>query len=445
MNPLIPIIAQSLLDARLSQIAGLLTRPEVIFAGTAFILIFLGLGFSRKLGWIGTAAVVFFSGLAPFVTLAGDYSPPPFGLAPLVEYGRIAMLFALLLLLPGYAARSAEEPARVSVPLVAYAALTFYVIYCVRYLVTPQILQAGSRLATYGVVFYAIAVLMPRLCVDAGRTRRWIEAGVVAVFLFSFISVAGEIVSPGSFAWNNRLYGLGSNPNHTGMLLALSTPAFLCLLSWPGASNRNRSVLLVGWCFIMAAVAWTGSRGAAVTIVIGVLGFYRLRLGRLIFIAAPAAIILMFILGWIGLTEEAATRFSNLSDTRTAGWKAFLDAWAQHPVFGDSSLNMAITENSYLTLLANAGIFGLFGVVFLLLASVQFFLKLQLLEDRSPHVQVASNAAIGGITAVLAAGFIEGLLFSNLSTNVFWLYLYIGLGALAIGIPKSEEIPPGIR
>lgn len=434
------ILAQSLLEVRLGQVFEILSNPVAVMGFVAFAGLFIGIGFSRNNWWIGLAAVVLFSSLSPFVTMAGEYSPVPFGLAPLVQYGRIAMLASLLLLLPGFIARGSEQQARVAIPLVAWAALTFYGIYCFRYLFTSQILQASSRFLTYLIVFSSFAIFVPRMCIGPRQALLWVQAGVVASLIFAVASLGCEVVLPGSVSWNSRLYGLSNNPNQAGMLLALSAPAFLCLVSWPGSSKVKCVVLLLGWCIVMAAIAWTGSRGAAATLIIGVLGYYRLRLGRLMLVAMPASVALFFLLAWIGIAEQSTARLSNVSDTRSAGWGVFLDAWGRNPIFGDSSLNMAITENSYLTLAANAGLLGVAGIAFLLYASARFLVRLQFLEDDSPHAQVAANAAIGGLLAFLAASFVEGLLFSNLSTTVFWLYLYIGLGALAIGLPRAQIV-----
>lgn len=434
-----PIIAQSLLEARLGQIIDLLTNPLAVLPAIALTICLMLIGFSERHRFLLVIGIVFFSCLAPFTTNQGEWIPPPSIFAQAVIYGRIVTLGLMLLLLPGFLLAGSRYQTASRISPLAWSIFAMYAVFCLRYAVTPHALQGLSRLATYILVFIVYCHAIPRVIYDLQSLRRWLEAALWGVSIFAISSVGCEILQPGSVSWHSRLYGLSGNPNSAGMYLALATPAFLGAITWPDSTRARRVATLLLWCFALAVILWTGSRASMATAAICVLAFYRLRIGRLLFVAVPMVILVYFAAGWLGISESAAGRITNFSDTRTAGWKGMLDAWAESPIFGNAELAMAVTENSYLTVAANTGVIGILALIAVLAIAAAFLVQAARTQSPFPHTQVAGNIAFAGVAGLLIASIFEGLLLSNLTCTGFWIYFYIGIGSIAI----TAQLPFG--
>lgn len=265
----------------------------------------------------------------------------------------------------------------------------------------------------------AVFALLLLLVFESARLR-WNDGdllrsdGLLLFWLVVLLTVAGGVLAiahvPGMLSWQGRFVGLTPNATVAGWLAAMVLPlGYELVLSSQG---RRRAVAILGCLTLVAAIVASGTRGASISLVIGLVAFHFLRprshrvlvvvLGALAVVAVSLATGLLggLVVGGgtdpssgaaesggaaeYGGAAESSTVFdrqgSDVSSGRFGIWQIALQEWSDQPIvgagFGDSSGIQAETgvptmsaHNAYLTTLVEMGLIGGF-LLLALLASV---------------------------------------------------------------------------
>ncbi len=229
----------------------------------------------------------------------------------------------------------------------------------------------------------------------AARRERQIallKAFVWGATVSSIATLAADVANPGTHY--QRYVAFGFNPNDLALILAISVPMSLYL-----ADVENRPLRCLVHCFqtlvAIAAVVMTGSRGAMLALLAGLilipLNFTRWNLRQRVGVSLTLLVALgfsvLFVPGasWSRLATTAAeVREGNLNQ-RILIWQIGWDEFRKHPFLGvgASAIGAAaarqidqpqggerVAHNSFLSVLFEGGVVGLSIYVSVLLAMV---------------------------------------------------------------------------
>jgi O-antigen ligase len=329
----------------------------------------------------------------------------------------------------------------------------------------------------------AVFALLLLLAFESARLR-WNDGGLLRsdglllFWLVVLLTAAGGLLAiahvPGMLSWQGRFVGLTANATVAGWLAAMVLPlGYELALSSQG---RRRAGAILGCLTLVAGIVASGTRGATISLVVGLVAFHLLRsrrhrvlvvvLGALVVVVLSLASGLaggLFVTG--GGTEpstvsdregsvtgggtEPSTVFdrgdSDVSSGRFEIWQIALQEWSDQPIagtgFGDSSGIQAETgiptmsaHNAYLTTLVETGLIGLV-LLLALLASVFVWWR----------TRPALSLLAASVVVVLNGAFESSLV--NLGSPVTlmsWLVL-AGLAASTLARTEPQEADDAAR
>ncbi len=419
------------LGRRLSHLTEFVGDPFILAALLLGGVLTIAFSFSESKRWWLISAWVFCLSVSQFYNSLGNWIPPSFPFNHLVTYGRTIAVGMMIAMLPGAWVFYSRNPAGRTAPA-AWALLFFYFVYCARYLPTVYIGQAIPRLMTYATIFFFLGMSMPRWITDARELRRALTAVGMSIVMIAGGSLVSYLMNPSSTLWNGRMFGLTSNPNFLGMSCGLVTPVILGLITWKNQTSLSKLfwVLVAGG--VVITLLWTGSRGGMAVMVVGAAVFFRAKLGRLLFVAIPLALSVWAMTFLFQDSLQNIDRFTDLTDTRTAGWLRFIELWKESPILGNKNLAMAVIENSYLTILANSGILGAFAAFAFVYVWGTTCLKLVRMRPADPDSQILCDVAVAGLVAMLAETIFEAVLLANLNATTFYAFFFCALAEVAL-------------
>lgn len=228
-------------------------------------------------------------------------------------------------------------------------------------------------------------------------TWRWTDMPTVRediTFLFALLAVvnglgvaAGALGEPSAFGYYGRFQGLLSNPNYAGILAAIAISLGAYLLS--GATLLRRVAVLLAMAVQAGALVWSGSRGAMLALVLGLLAASVAPAGRrvrrfVLGFSVLTAIVLPLVVPLSSVTDNVLFTRSDkgvdFSSGRLVIWSTLLHRWREQPLLGTGfrtveELNEQTgytAHNIYLSFLVELGVVGLvvfLGVVLLVLTA----------------------------------------------------------------------------
>jgi hypothetical protein len=253
-----------------------------------------------------------------------------------------------------------------------------------------------------------------------------------------------------------RFVGLSSNPQNTGLTLAVMAVFVLWLLL-----NDPKRHLRSLWIALFAAdvvfLVVTGSRTAAATFMIGAMVATYGRLGRVI-LSLPLLLVVLYVALYLGSSifvefGEAAGRLRSLQDTRSAGWLRMLQDGMEHPWIGVGVYETK-SENSYLKAFASYGV-GMVALA-LLLVGVSALLMWRLYRLRrwlSPERRAIVDLVLAFNTMYFAASMLEGIMIARVAFFLTTMLIFSVIGGdvlrreterIALGYEADEiEGSPG--
>ena len=176
---------------------------------------------------------------------------------------------------------------------------------------------------------------------DGGRLLGDMRAIFFAIVCLEVAGLAGGLLGQDwAFLWGFRFRGLFVNPNYTAILASLG---FSIGLFVGTARQRWPAWVVFGESFLLLSLLWSGSRGALAALLCAAAYFFADPSNRKARRAVTGAICIftpLILLLHTELLYSAAKFFvhdengGDASSGRLDIWKALVQIWEQHPLFG---------------------------------------------------------------------------------------------------------------
>jgi len=420
----------------------LTAASDPIAAAVGFVLLVTYISALRSDRWREWAigSLLFVSMCAPATDYFENWLRPAPPFDKLVLYGRpitaillSSSIFALLLL--------PRPPRRIPLSAAAIALFTLQLLLCARSASAGIYAESLARAITYGAIFYCFVVLLTSLIQSADDLRRVIRYLALALGLYSLATTALMLVGWDRGFEHGRWFGLTGNPNHNGMVIAIYLPAVVGLALCPAETKRWRMIWICIAAFVAIPLALSGSRGGMLSAAVGIMMLFRLKLGRLIFVAIPLFFGFYFA---STLLDGGSKTFERLGDfqgeTRLYVWQEMISDWLTSPIIGNAG-GMRVRENAYLATLQRLGLIGL-GVLTLIGLYIfrDAFQTIRKRQNLGTHT-ILSDVPIAGISAIAANSIVEATFFSNLNQTVFASYIYLVLLGATAKLTLETPVP----
>jgi hypothetical protein len=345
--------------------------------------------------------------------------------------------------------------------LVAVAAMVLWLLVSMAWATTPSI---GSDVFFGWLVAGAIMVVVSTTLVDRRYLRLAIAAFVLGVVVSVTIGLAGGAVAapePGVV----RVVGGSGDPN---VLAAGIVPAIVLALGLAGGSRRIevRVAVLLAVAILLYGLVATQSRGGVVAAIVAAAA-------GLLLLKEQRGGVVVLVLSAVGFTVVSASvdpvawqRILDFGDStgRSELWSVAWSMWQDHPVAGvgmqgfvDNAAGYVrklgaleyaefltdepkVVHNSYLELLAEAGVVGLVlyaGVVTACLVCA-WRAAARFAALRDAPMAALSRALVVAVLAMLTASFF----ISGGSDRRTWVLLAIGPALLGTARRQAMPAPP---
>jgi hypothetical protein len=312
----------------------------------------------------------------------------------------------------------------------------FEIVLGARIAMSDASMRGQLSLVVYGLLFVTFAWGLARWLQGWVDARKAVRVVVIAGAIFVLGTAYQLLMARTSIVRQNRLYGTAGNPQHAGMVLAMTLPPLCYLIIRKGQRYVWRLSLgaLGGVASLM--LLWTGSRTGILVALTGLLLFFRTRIGRLLGVAMIASI---FVLAAMQIYTESTAPFSEMflrGDTRSHVWSAMLEQFWNNPAMGAMGESFGVGENSYLAIACSMGLTGLIPI-----AIAYFFVGRQLWRLQRVRKQFGEHLLLADLVTASLVSFAVGAMFEGylLGTITFpVLNLYINLILLRFLLDAAE-------
>jgi len=270
---------------------------------------------------------------------------------------------------------------------------------------------------------------------------------LIGVFFFFIVTsnLWVAISSPESaINSSQRLHGLTVNPQHLSMMLVLSLPAALYLIS---ASSHTKlfwalcTALTTGSFFL---IFLTGSRMGIVGYISVCLFYFGVR-GKLL--VGLCLILLLYILGAFDVVigNLASVFIEGREDTRTYVWVGLWREFINHPILGTPPLEgigrNQFGESFFLSAAANGGILAALLSALLLIVCLRTFirglrLRRRLHRENSLYVSFFISQSVG----VLIVSLFEAAPLGLLAAHTMLIYIFLSTSAPALSALRRNVL-----
>ena len=324
-------------------------------------------------------------------------------------------------------------------PIIALFA--FQLLICVNYFVGGAVERGMLTPLVYLMMFVGISRGLGNSMNSLQDCRYAVWAIVITCALLVLSTMFELAVRPGAVVPNGRLFGTMRNPQAAGSTLALSITALTFLIiSAGGIKTGLAKVLLLGLTAIaLIFLMWTGSRTALLTLVVGLLFMFYDRLSSFAWIGAVVSLSLYFLASTFGEAFETSRRLVDTHDTRSEVWGRMIQTFFDNPAFGTGMTMSTAGESSYLGTAALMGIPGVLIMGIFVFTVIRLCFKLLKLRHLLGQESLLANLVVSGLAALLAASFFDGYLLGSTTYHIFFLYLYLSIGACLVELAEREQ------
>lgn len=203
---------------------------------------------------------------------------------------------------------------------------------------------------------------------------------------------------------------------------------------------------------LLMLIVWSASRMSALSAAVGLMFFYRLRIGKILVFGIASGVVFFIALALFPDSLAKIDRFTSGVDTRSAVWAARIDDFKSNPLFGtigaqnDQEVNAS--ESSYLSTAALMGITGLLLLALTVFSMVTSAIKCWLHRRCANFSTESADIVVAGIAMILFASIFEGFFLGILSMAVVFLYLLLAIAAYlldAASQPEDEAEPSDLE
>ena len=348
-------------------------------------------------------------------------TPLPLGLEHFRTDGRYISLIMMALLSISLMIKTSRV-GRVSSVLIIY--FIFELMMTIRDGFSQPIDRSAIGAFVFFLVFLIYGVLLGRSESNQGGSKFIIYSLVWGGIGFAFFSLLSYLISPSSAVHGGRFIGVTPNAQASAVILALASIASLYAIHT--SENKKISLLYVATAFLLfGLLLWTGSRTGMLTLIVGVLFYYRTRLGRLMW---GIALLAVGVLLWSYIFPEsvdAISRLASTENTRAVTWANDIKNFSENMMLGNGSRLYA--ESSYIACASNYGLYGLsVFALFICLCLYTIFQQINLGRKNSAF-ENEINISVALLGSLLVAGAFEAILIVYYS-----YYMFVVYGALAV-------------
>ena len=329
---------------------------------------------------------------------------------------------------------------------VLFATLAFYVfqsMYLLRLLLAGESVRSILGILTDGLLFVGIVYGLGRRIQSQLDVDSILRALSIASALFLACNIIQLGFGYGQAIGQGRFMGVSGNPQLAGFVSAV----FVIVNCYSYSRSSLKSwmsyyhAIQIG--LLLMLIVWSGSRMAALSVAVGLIFFYRLRIGKILVFGIATGIVLFIAFALFPESLAKVDRFTSGLDTRSAVWAARIDDFKSNPLFGtigaqdDQEINAS--ESSYLSTAALMGITGLLLLALTVFSMVTSAIKCWIHRRCTNFSAESADIVIAGIAMILFASIFEGFFLGILSMAVVFLYLLLAIAAYLLDAASQPE------
>ena len=338
---------------------------------------------------------------------------------------------------------------------VLFATLAFYVfqsMYLLRLLLAGESVRSILGILTDGLLFVGIVYGLGRRIQSQLHVDSILRALSIASALFLACNIIQLGFGYGQAIGQGRFMGVSGNPQLAGFVSAV----FVIVNCYSHSRSSFKSwmsyyhAIQIG--LLLMLIVWSGSRMSALSVAVGLMFFYRLRIGKILVFGIVSGIVLFIAVSLFPDSLTKVDRFTSGVDTRSAVWAARIDDFKSNPLFGtigaqnDQEVNAS--ESSYLSTAALMGVTGLLLLALTVFSMVTSAIKCWLHRRCANFSTESADIVVAGIAMILFASIFEGFFLGILSMAVVFLYLLLAIAAYlldAASQPEDEAEPSDLE
>ncbi|MEM9913782.1 MAG: hypothetical protein AAF911_02350 [Planctomycetota bacterium] len=260
--------------------------------------------------------------------------------------------------------------------------------------------------------------------------RKILLAVVAAGAMFVLCSFFQYVLEPNSVKWRGRFYGIGSNPQQVGLVMASVVTIAIYFVTRRDENKYIRLAMIGLIPFMLASTIWTGSRLSLLAVATGAVLMLYNKLGKAIFLLPLLILLLIAVESFIGIDLEVKERITSTENTRTHVWANQIDEFKESPFFGQVVDRWKPGESSWLGMARVAGMLGLLpltiAVILMIKETFVVWRQRYLLGAEAPTVDVV--IALFGLLMLYSIG--EAYMLMPLSLG--FMFLLINLAVLRL-------------
>ena len=329
---------------------------------------------------------------------------------------------------------------------VLFATLAFYVfqsMYLLRLLLAGESVRSILGILTDGLLFVGIVYGLGRRIQSQLDVDSILRALSIASALFLACNIMQLGFGYGQAIGQGRFMGVSGNPQLAGFVCAV----FVIVNCYSHSRSSLKSwmsyyhAIQIG--LLLMLIVWSGSRMSALSVAVGLIFFYRLRIGKILVFGIVSGIVLFIAVSLFPDSLTKVDRFTSGLDTRSAVWAARIDDFKSNPLFGtigaqnDQEVNAS--ESSYLSTAALMGITGLLLLALTVFSMVASAIKCWIHRRCTNFSTESADIVIAGIAMILFASIFEGFFLGILSMAVVFLYLLLAIAAYLLDAASQPE------
>ncbi|UXE61041.1 MAG: O-antigen ligase family protein [Woronichinia naegeliana WA131] len=398
-----------------------------------------------RIRWFLLSCFGFISSLAKYENTEFGLIAPSlaFPLEQLRANGR-PLAIALLVLLLIIALNSPNPKGKLSTPE------PIIYLWIVQSVILIKTLDGGDIIA--GSLVFAIfssVVIMhlrgPAVWIQDERSLRlgfWAIAMVGVIFSIANLYQARVNLAAITFVMG-WFHGTTANPQACGLLIAMTIPSIICLIyyDYPVLWKRVFWILILSILFL--GLYKTASRTSMIMTFVGILFFFRYRMGSIFIPTVFGLVTIYFILSFTDFNIQAEdptmTKISAFQNTRELVWQSQLNMFIANPLFGSplTGDRMRFGENSWLGVASGLGLSGLIPMLIFGWLVIQKIISLDKIAKKNPNYYVYCSSISAGLISMMIGSISEAFLLANLN---FYLYALLQYLILSQCMEKNRAI-----
>ena len=403
-----------------------LTSGPGLVAVVGFLLLMIAAAASKKARWLAFGALMYLS------TYGFSWMPwfhhvliPP--LEIIKQQSRNLTIVLMLVVCFGacFSARGTRQKLLIGATIAIFA---FELLYCTRLMLGGWFSKGGLGAVLYFMIFGTFALALPMMLQDVKDVHNAIRCVAIAGVLFCLGTAAQLVIDRGGVVLNGRLASTPGTATHTAEAIAIMLPCVVFLIFSREEPKALRALWVATAGTLIIFMIFTGTRNGVLMSFFALVLLFRMRLGKLVAAGVLVGIVAMIAWQFIGTdASSSASRLIDLTDTRTAGWRSTVQGFYANPAFGSLTSHQLLVENSYITIAADMGLFGLIPLAVAMVMVCVALFKLNRLRRLLGEDTMLADLVIGGFVSLAVGAVFEGYLLGMLNMQVYAIYFYLAI------------------